>query len=116
MDIELVVKIGSMALIRREDNDIDYNLFSRLGGELRPGMALVSSGAPEDEEEPFRAPNPARPTRKAMAPRIPIASSARITVAKLRPFFELFAIILPLFLMYCFCPMISPSPDQYGFM
>ena len=47
MDIELVVKIGSMALIRREDNDIDYNLFSRLGGELRPGMALVSSGATE---------------------------------------------------------------------
>ena len=45
--IELVVKIGSMALIRREDSDIDYNLFSRLGGELRPGMALVSSGATE---------------------------------------------------------------------
>ncbi len=45
--LELVVKIGSMALIRREDNDIDYNLFSRLSGELRPGMALVSSGATE---------------------------------------------------------------------
>ncbi|MBQ8081058.1 MAG: uridylate kinase [Clostridia bacterium] len=45
--IELVIKIGSMALIRREDNDIDYNLFSRLGGELRPGMLLVSSGATE---------------------------------------------------------------------
>ncbi len=45
--LDLVVKIGSMALIRREDNDIDYNLFSRLSGELRPGMALVSSGATE---------------------------------------------------------------------
>jgi len=45
--IDLAVKIGSMALIRREDNDIDYNLFSRLGGELRPGMALISSGATE---------------------------------------------------------------------
>ena len=47
MDIELVVKIGSMALIRREDNDIDYNIFARLSGELRPGMLLVSSGATE---------------------------------------------------------------------
>ena len=45
--LNLVVKIGSMALIRREDNDIDYNLFSRLSGELRPGMAVVSSGATE---------------------------------------------------------------------
>ncbi len=45
--IDLAVKIGSMALIRREDNDIDYNLFSRLGGELRPGMAVISSGATE---------------------------------------------------------------------
>ena len=45
--IELVIKIGSMALIRREDNDIDYNIFARLSGELRPGMLLVSSGATE---------------------------------------------------------------------
>lgn len=29
-DFELVGKIGSMALIRREDADIDYNIFSRL--------------------------------------------------------------------------------------
>jgi len=28
--ISLVIKIGSMALIRKEDNDIDYNIFSRL--------------------------------------------------------------------------------------
>lgn len=46
-DTELVGKIGSMALIRREDNDIDYNIFSRLGAELKPGMIWVSSGAAE---------------------------------------------------------------------
>ena len=45
--IELVIKIGSMALIRREDKDIDYNIFARLSSELRPGMLLVSSGATE---------------------------------------------------------------------
>lgn len=43
----LVGKIGSMALIRREDNDIDYNILSRLGDELRPGMIWVTSGAAE---------------------------------------------------------------------
>lgn len=46
-DYELVGKIGSMALIRKADNDIDYNIFSRLGAELRPGMIWVSSGAAE---------------------------------------------------------------------
>lgn len=46
-EFELVGKIGSMALIRQEDNDIDYNIFSRLGMELRPGMIWVSSGAAE---------------------------------------------------------------------
>lgn len=46
-DIELVGKIGSMALIRSQDNDIDYNIFSRLGQQLRPGMVWVSSGAVE---------------------------------------------------------------------
>lgn len=46
-EFELVGKIGSMALIRREDNDIDYNIFSRLGSELRPGMIWISSGATE---------------------------------------------------------------------
>ncbi len=44
---ELVGKIGSMALIRREDRDIDYNIFSRIGSELRPGMIWVTSGATE---------------------------------------------------------------------
>ncbi len=46
-DYELVGKIGSMALIRKADKDIDYNIFSRLGAELRPGMIWVSSGATE---------------------------------------------------------------------
>lgn len=45
--IDLVVKIGSMALINRADNDIDYNIFARLSRQLRPGMILVSSGATE---------------------------------------------------------------------
>jgi len=44
---DIVIKIGSMALIRHEDGDIDYNIFSRLGSSLRPGMLLVSSGATE---------------------------------------------------------------------
>ncbi len=47
MEFELVGKIGSMALIRKEDNDIDYNIFSRLGAELAPGMIWVTSGATE---------------------------------------------------------------------
>ena len=44
---DLVGKIGSMALIRREDQDIDYNIFARLGRELKPGMIWVTSGAAE---------------------------------------------------------------------
>ena len=44
---ELVGKIGSMALIRPEDRDMDYNIFARLGAELRPGMIWVTSGATE---------------------------------------------------------------------
>ena len=36
-----------MALIRHEDGDLDYNIFSRLGSTLRPGMLLISSGATE---------------------------------------------------------------------
>ncbi len=46
-DFELVGKIGSMALINRTDNDIDYNVFSRIGRALTPGMIWVSSGAVE---------------------------------------------------------------------
>jgi glutamate 5-kinase len=47
MEIELVGKIGSMALIRKRDNDVNYNILARLGDELRPGMVWVSSGATE---------------------------------------------------------------------
>ena len=46
-DFDAVVKIGSMALIRKRDNDLDYNIFARLGRDLRPGYILVSSGAAE---------------------------------------------------------------------
>ena len=45
--IDLVVKIGSMAMIQPGDGTIDYNIFQRLGDDLRPGMALVTSGATE---------------------------------------------------------------------
>lgn len=45
--IELVIKIGSMALIQKDEGAIDYNIFQRLGGDLRPGMLLVTSGATE---------------------------------------------------------------------
>lgn len=47
INFDVVVKIGSMALIRKEDNDIDYNIFSRLASGLKPGYILVSSGATE---------------------------------------------------------------------
>lgn len=47
MAIEIVGKIGSMALIRKEENDVDYNIISRVAAELRPGMIWVTSGAAE---------------------------------------------------------------------
>lgn len=46
-DCELVGKIGSMALIRGHEHDIDFNVFSRIGSELVPGVIWVSSGAVE---------------------------------------------------------------------
>lgn len=46
-EVDLVGKIGSMALICKQDNDIDYNIFRRLSLQLRPGMIWVSSGATE---------------------------------------------------------------------
>lgn len=46
-DIDIVGKVGSMALIRPEDHDLDYNIFSKIGSELRPGMIWISSGAVE---------------------------------------------------------------------
>lgn len=45
--IELVGKIGSMALVDSVHHDIDYNKFARLSAQLRPGMIWVSSGATE---------------------------------------------------------------------
>jgi len=36
-----------MAMIQPGDRTIDYNIFQRLGDDLRPGMALVTSGATE---------------------------------------------------------------------
>ncbi len=44
-DFDVVVKIGSMALVNKADNDLDYNTFSRLAHGLKPGYILVSSGA-----------------------------------------------------------------------
>jgi glutamate 5-kinase len=46
-NIELVCKVGSMALIDKEHNDIDYNIIARLSRELKPGFVLVTSGATE---------------------------------------------------------------------
>jgi len=46
-DVELVGKIGSMALINKEYSDIDYNIFARISKELKPGYIWVSSGATE---------------------------------------------------------------------
>jgi glutamate 5-kinase len=46
-DIEIVGKIGSMALINRDYNDIDYNIFARIGRELDPSCIWVTSGSTE---------------------------------------------------------------------
>lgn len=46
-DIELVGKIGSMALINKENNILDYTLIARLSSELKPGYIWVTSGATE---------------------------------------------------------------------
>ena len=46
-DFELVGKIGSMALIDKEDNMIDYTRVARISRELRPGYIWISSGATE---------------------------------------------------------------------
>ncbi len=46
-DIELVGKIGSMALIDKESNMLNYTLIARLSSELKPGYVWVTSGAAE---------------------------------------------------------------------
>lgn len=59
-DHEIVGKIGSMALVRRDDHDIDYNVFSRLGAELTPDFIWVSSGAVEIGRLDYRKHNDGR--------------------------------------------------------
>ncbi|GHU99612.1 hypothetical protein FACS1894211_05320 [Clostridia bacterium] len=46
-NVELVGKIGSMALIDKGKGEPDDALLYRLAGELRPGMIWVTSGATE---------------------------------------------------------------------
>lgn len=46
-DVELVGKIGSMALIDKESNNLNYTLIARLSSELKPGYVWVTSGAAE---------------------------------------------------------------------
>ena len=46
-DIELVGKIGSMALIDKEWKQMNYNVIARLSKELKPGYVWVTSGAAE---------------------------------------------------------------------
>ena len=46
-DVELVGKIGSMALIDNLHHEIDYNCFLRISRFLHPGVIWVSSGATE---------------------------------------------------------------------
>ncbi len=44
-DVELVGKIGSMALVDSVHGELDYNKFVRISRYLKPGMIWVSSGA-----------------------------------------------------------------------
>lgn len=46
-DIELVGKVGSMALINPEHDDIDYNIIARISRYLHAGVIWVTSGAAE---------------------------------------------------------------------
>ncbi|MDR0696253.1 MAG: uridylate kinase [Christensenellaceae bacterium] len=46
-DIDIVGKIGSMALINRSGDDLDYNILASISRELKPGMVWITSGAVE---------------------------------------------------------------------
>jgi len=46
-DIELVGKVGSMALVNTLHDDIDYNILARISRYLKPGYIWVTSGATE---------------------------------------------------------------------
>lgn len=45
--IDIVGKIGSMALVDKKHGDIDYNKFAMIGHWLKPGTVWVTSGAVE---------------------------------------------------------------------
>lgn len=45
--IEIVGKIGSMALVDEKHSDLDYNKFAAIGRWLKPGVVWVTSGAVE---------------------------------------------------------------------
>lgn len=44
-DVQLVGKVGSMALVNQEYNDIDYNIIAQISHQLKPGMVWITSGA-----------------------------------------------------------------------
>lgn len=46
-DIDLVGKVGSMALVNKAWGDVDYNVIARISRELTPGCVWVTSGAME---------------------------------------------------------------------
>lgn len=46
-DIELVGKVGSMALVNKKWSDVDYNVLAHISRQLRPGYIWVTSGATE---------------------------------------------------------------------
>lgn len=46
-DIELVGKVGSMALVNQQWGDVNYNVIARISRELIPGCIWVTSGATE---------------------------------------------------------------------
>ncbi len=46
-DVELVRKIGSMALIEKQSNRIHYSRIAAISDELRPGNIWVTSGPTE---------------------------------------------------------------------
>lgn len=46
-DIDLVGKVGSLALIDKAYGDINYSTIARISRELRPGIIWVTSGATE---------------------------------------------------------------------
>ena len=46
-DIDLVGKVGSLALIDKAYGDINYSTIARISRELRPGMIWITSGATE---------------------------------------------------------------------